>query len=81
VIEVTAALSNREGTRVVGPELYIPQYFGSGAGFAIARRSRPVKTNAPSRPFAPMARTRDQRQYFKIDVYGDDRLGHSRLVA
>jgi arginine/ornithine transport system substrate-binding protein len=76
VIEVTGGfLSKPEGKDygVVGPELYIPKYFGTGAGFAIRKGETALKTELNAAIKAIRANGTYKKindKYFKIDVYG-----------
>ena len=76
VIEVTGGfLSKPEGKDygVVGPELYIPKYFGTGAGFAIRKGETALKSelnNAIKTIRANGTYKKINDKYFKIDVYG-----------
>jgi arginine/ornithine transport system substrate-binding protein len=76
VIEVTSGfLSKPEGKDygVVGPELYIPKYFGSGAGFALRKGETSLKSelnNAIKTIRANGTYKKINDKYFKIDVYG-----------
>ena len=76
VIEVTGGfLSKPEGKDygVVGPELYIPKYFGAGAGFAIRKGETALKAelNAAIKTIrANGTYKKINDKYFKIDVYG-----------
>ena len=76
VIEVTGGfLSKPEGKDygVVGPELYIPKYFGTGAGFALRKGETALKTELNAAIKAIRANGTYKKindKYFKIDVYG-----------
>ena len=76
MLEVTGGfLSKPEGKNysLVGPELYIPKYFGTGAGFAIRKGDAALKTELNGaikaiRSAGTYKKINDK--YFKIDVYG-----------
>jgi len=76
VIEVTGGfLSKPEGKDygVVGPELYIPKYFGTGAGFALRKGETALKAelnDAIKTIRANGTYKKINDKYFKIDVYG-----------
>lgn len=76
VLEVTGGfLSKPEGKDyvLVGPELYIPKYFGTGAGFAIRKGEAQLKTELNGAIKAIRASGTYKKindKYFKIDVYG-----------
>jgi len=76
VIEVTGGfLSKPEGKDygVVGPELYIPKYFGTGAGFALRKGETALKAELNAAIKAIRANGTYKKindKYFKIDVYG-----------
>ena len=76
VIEVTSGfLSKPEGKDygVVGPELYDPKYFGTGAGFAIRKGETALKSelnNAIKTIRANGTYKKINDKYFRIDVYG-----------
>ncbi|WP_394789217.1 ABC transporter substrate-binding protein [Rhodoferax sp.] len=76
IIEVTGGfLSKPEGKDyvAVGPELYIPKYFGGGAGIAIRKGDKALKDELNVAIKAIRAngtyKTLNDK-YFKIDVYG-----------
>jgi len=76
VLEVTGGfLSKPEGKdyKLVGPELFIPKYFGTGAGFAIRKGDKALKAELNGaikaiRTNGTYKKINDK--YFKIDVYG-----------
>ncbi len=76
VLEVTGGfLSKPEGKDygVVGPELFMPQYFGNGAGFALRKGQAALKAELNAAIKAIRADGRYKAindRYFKIDVYG-----------
>ena len=76
VLEVTGGfLSKPEGKDygVVGPELFTPKYFGSGAGFAVRKGDAALKTELNGAIKAIRASGSYKKindKYFKIDVYG-----------
>ena len=76
VLEVTGGfLSKPEGKDYgfVGPELFIPKYFGSGAGFALRKGETALKTELNGAIKAIRANGTYKKindKYFKIDVYG-----------
>jgi arginine/ornithine transport system substrate-binding protein len=76
VLEVTGGfLSKPEGKDyvLVGPELFIPKYFGTGAGFAIRKGDAALKKelNAAIKAIrADGTYKKINDKYFKIDVYG-----------
>ncbi len=76
VLEVTGGfLSKPEGKDyvLVGPELFIPKYFGTGAGFAIRKGEAQLKTELNGAIKAIRASGTYKKindKYFKIDVYG-----------
>ena len=76
VLEVTGGfLSKPEGKDyvLVGPELFIPKYFGSGAGFAIRKGDAALKKelNAAIKTIRSNGSYKKiNDKYFKIDVYG-----------
>lgn len=76
VLEVTGGfLSKPEGQDygVVGPELFMPQYFGQGAGFALRKGRDDLKAELNAAIKAIRADGRYKAindKYFKIDVYG-----------
>ncbi len=76
VLEVTGGfLSKPEGKDyvLVGPELFIPKYFGTGAGFAIRKGDTALKAELNSAIKAIRANGSYKKindKYFKIDVYG-----------
>ena len=76
VLEVQGGfLSKPEGKDygLVGPELYIPKYFGTGAGFAIRKGDAALKTELNGAIKAIRANGTYKKindKYFKIDVYG-----------
>ena len=58
---------------LVGPELYIPKYFGTGAGFAIRKGDAALKGELNGAIKAIRANGTYKKindKYFKIDVYG-----------
>ena len=58
---------------LVGPELYIPKYFGTGAGFAIRKGDAALKGELNGAIKATRANGTYKKindKYFKIDVYG-----------
>ena len=76
VLEVQGGfLSKPEGKDygLVGPELYIPKYFGTGAGFAIRKGDAALKGELNGAIKAIRANGTYKKindKYFKIDVYG-----------
>lgn len=76
VLEVTGGfLSKPEGKDygVVGPELFIPKYFGTGAGFALRKGEAALKAELNGAIKAIRANGTYKKindKYFKIDVYG-----------
>ncbi len=76
VLEVTGGfLSKPEGKDygVVGPELFIPKYFGEGAGIALRKGEAALKTELNGaikaiRDNGTYKKINDK--YFKMDVYG-----------
>jgi len=76
VLEVTGGfLSKPEGKDyvLVGPELFIPKYFGTGAGFAVRKGDTALKTELNGAIKAIRANgiyKKINDKYFKIDVYG-----------
>jgi arginine/ornithine transport system substrate-binding protein len=76
VLEVTGGfLSKPEGRDyvLVGPELFIPKYFGIGAGFALRKRQPQLKAELNGAIKAIRANGTYKKindKYFKIDVYG-----------
>ncbi|MFM2276546.1 MAG: hypothetical protein RL211_2418 [Pseudomonadota bacterium] len=76
VLEVQGGfLSKPEGKDygLVGPELYIPKYFGTGAGFAIRKGDAALKGELNAAIKAIRANGTYKKindKYFKIDVYG-----------
>lgn len=76
VLEVTGGfLSKPEGKdyAVVGPELYIPKYFGQGAGFALRKGQPELKkqlNEAIKTIRANGSYKKINDKYFKFDVYG-----------
>lgn len=76
VLEVTGGfLSKPEGKDygLVGPELFIPKYFGTGAGFALRKGDTALKTELNAAIKAIRASGTYKKindKYFKIDVYG-----------
>jgi arginine/ornithine transport system substrate-binding protein len=76
VLEVTGGfLSKPEGKDyvTVGPELYIPKYFGTGAGFALRKGEAALKAELNGAIKAIRASGTYKKindKYFKIDVYG-----------
>ena len=76
VLEVTGGfLSKPEGKDyvLVGPELFIPKYFGTGAGFALRKGEAALKTELNGAIKAIRANGTYKKindKYFKIDVYG-----------
>ena len=76
VLEVTGGfLSKPEGKDyvLVGPELFIPKYFGIGAGFAIRKGQPELKKELNGAIKAIRADGTYKKindKYFKIDVYG-----------
>ena len=76
VLEVTAGfLSKPEGKDygVVGPDLYIPKYFGQGAGFALRKGRGDLKAELSAAIKAIRANGTYKKindKYFKFDVYG-----------
>ena len=76
VLEVQGGfLSKPEGKDygLVGPELYIPKYFGTGAGFAIRKGDAALKGELNGAIEAIRANGTYKKindKYFKIDVYG-----------
>ena len=76
VLEVTGGfLSKPEGKDyvLVGPELFIPKYFGTGAGFAIRKGDAALKKelNAAIKTIRSNGSYKKiNDKYFKIDVYG-----------
>jgi arginine/ornithine transport system substrate-binding protein len=76
VLEVTGGfLSKPEGKDygAVGPELFIPKYFGTGAGFALRKGDTALKTELNGAIKAIRANGTYKKindKYFKIDVYG-----------
>lgn len=76
VLEVTGGfLSKPEGANytVVGPELYIPKYFGTGAGFALRKGETALKNELNGAIKAIRADGTYKKindKYFKFDVYG-----------
>ncbi len=76
VLEVTGGfLSKPEGKDyvLVGPELFVPKYFGTGAGFAIRKGQAALKTELNGAIKAIRASGSYKKindKYFKIDVYG-----------
>ncbi|MCX7275849.1 MAG: transporter substrate-binding domain-containing protein [Burkholderiales bacterium] len=76
IIEVTGGfLSKPEGKdyKTVGPELYIPKYFGTGVGVAIRKGDKALKDELNVAIKAIRAdgtyKTLNDK-YFKMDVYG-----------
>ncbi len=68
-------LSKPEGKDYVfvGPELFIPKYFGTGAGFALRKGEAALKTELNGAIKAIRASGSYKKindKYFKIDVYG-----------
>ena len=76
ILEVTGGfLSKPEGKDygVVGAELFIPKYFGSGAGFALRKGDTALKTELNGAIKAIRANGAYKKindKYFKFDVYG-----------
>ena len=76
VLEVTGGfLSKPEGKDyvLVGPELFIPKYFGSGAGFALRKGDTALKTELNGAIKAIRSNGTYKTindKYFKMDVYG-----------
>jgi arginine/ornithine transport system substrate-binding protein len=76
VMEVTGGfLSKPEGKDyvAVGPELFIPKYFGGGAGIALRKGETALKAelNAAIKAIRADARYKTiNDKYFKMDVYG-----------
>ncbi|MBK7547620.1 MAG: ABC transporter substrate-binding protein [Rhodoferax sp.] len=76
VLEVQGGfLSKPEGKDygLVGPELYIPKYFGTGAGFAIRKGDAALKGELNGAIKAIRANGTYKKindKYFKFDVYG-----------
>jgi arginine/ornithine transport system substrate-binding protein len=76
VLEVTGGfLSKPEGKdySAVGPELFIPKYFGAGAGFALRKGDTALKGELNGAIKAIRANGTYKKindKYFKIDVYG-----------
>ena len=76
VLEVQGGfLSKPEGKDYgfVGPELFIPKYFGTGAGFAVRKGDAALKTELNGAIKAIRASGTYKKindKYFKIDVYG-----------
>ncbi len=76
VLEVTGGfLSKPEGKDygVVGPELYTPKYFGTGAGFALRKGEAALKAELNGAIKAIRANGTYKKindKYFKFDVYG-----------
>lgn len=76
VLEVTGGfLSKPEGKDygLVGPELFIPKYFGTGAGFALRKGETALKAELNGAIKAIRANGTYKKindKYFKIDVYG-----------
>ena len=76
VLEVTGGfLRKPEGKDyvLVGPELFIPKYFGTGAGFALRKGDTALKTELNGAIKAIRANGTYKKindKYFKMDVYG-----------
>ena len=76
MLEVTGGfLSKPEGANytVVGPELYIPKYFGTGVGFALRKGESALKNELNGAIKAIRADGTYKKindKYFKFDVYG-----------
>ncbi len=76
VLEVTGGfLSKPEGKdyKLVGDELFIPKYFGAGAGFAIRKGEAALKAELNGAIKAIRADGTYKKindKYFKMDVYG-----------
>ena len=76
ILEVQGGfLSKPEGKEygLVGPELFTPKYFGTGAGFAIRKSDAALKTELNGAIKAIRASGSYKKindKYFKIDVYG-----------
>jgi arginine/ornithine transport system substrate-binding protein len=76
IIEVTGGfLSKPEGKdyHAVGPELYIPKYFGTGVGVAIRKGDKALKDElnvAIKTIRADGSYKKLNDKYFKMDVYG-----------
>ena len=76
VLEVTGGfLSKPEGKNygVVGDDLFIPKYFGEGAGFAIRKGDAALKSELNGAIKAIRANGTYKKindKYFKMDVYG-----------